>query len=603
MGGMGSLYIGVSGLQTSQNALNTTAHNLANIGTKGYVRQQVVQSDTLYNTIKYGAVSQQQIGIGSTVAQVRQVRDVFLDQAYRLESGRANFYDVGYGVYYEIESILGTLGGSEFSDSLDGLKEAFNEIAKDPSDTSNQTVLKQRATEFIEDAKNVYSLLTEYQYNLNDQVTDTIDRINELANTIYDLNEKISAIEIGSIENANDLRDTRNSALDELAGLINISYSEDANGVVTVRAENATIVSRTYVSEMGYTTDSDTGFVTPIWSDYNDMQVYDMTTEISTDANTNVGKLKGLLLHRGAKTTDYTDIPVEENYQDASGNWATGSWTIDGAAYTDGEQAYLAATDFYNNNIAVSGLMNTMAEFDQLIHGVVTTINDIFCPNTTMTVAAGETWTDEDGNTLTVGNTYTCLDLDNCGQAADGTVGTELFSRGTTDRYTKYTYTDGGGEVHTAYIYNEEDTSNKNTMYSIENLEVNSTVLDNVEKLPLYSANGSVDYKKAEALYAAWSKQFATLNPNATAKSSFQDYYAKLVNEVGNIGSVYKGYSGTAASTVSGLDDDRQMVIGVSSDEELSNMIKYQNAYNACSRYINVVAEMLEHIVTTLGHS
>jgi flagellar hook-associated protein 1 FlgK len=218
-----------------------------------------------------------------------------------------------------------------------------------------------------------------------------------------------------------------------------------------------------------------------------------------------------------------------------------------------------------------------------------------------MTVAAGETWTDANGNTLNVGDTYTCLDLDNCGKSADGTVGTELFSRGSMDRYTKYTYTDMSGTEHTAYIYNKEDTSNENSMYTTENVEVNPTILDNVAKLPVYTANGSVDYTKGNALYAAWSTGFATLNPNSTAKSTFQDYYSKLYSDVGNIGSVYKGISDSEATTVSGLDNDRQMVIGVSSDEELSNMIKFQNAYNAASRYMNVVSEMLEHIVTALG--
>ena len=40
--GFGSMYIGASGLQSAQNALNTTANNLANVNTEGYVRQQVV---------------------------------------------------------------------------------------------------------------------------------------------------------------------------------------------------------------------------------------------------------------------------------------------------------------------------------------------------------------------------------------------------------------------------------------------------------------------------------------------------------------------------------------------------------------------------------
>ncbi|OYP27896.1 flagellar hook-associated protein FlgK, partial [Lachnotalea glycerini] len=302
MGGMGSLYIGVSGLQTSQNALNTTAHNLANIGTDGYVRQQVVQSDTLYNTIKYGAVSLQQVGIGSTVAQVRQVRDIFLDQSYRLESGRSNYYDVTYNTYYEIESILGTLGGSEFSDSLDKLSDVFNSLSTDPSDTSVQTLLKQRASEFIEDAQNVYSLLKEYQNSLNDQVADTIDDINELANTINELNQKIELVEAGGVENANDLRDSRNSALDELAGLINITYSENSNGVVTVSAEGVPLVTTTSVNEMGYTIDDTTGFITPTWPDFKDQNVYNMNVELSTEKNTNVGKLKALLVQRGSDT-------------------------------------------------------------------------------------------------------------------------------------------------------------------------------------------------------------------------------------------------------------------------------------------------------------
>lgn len=50
-----------------------------------------------------------------------------------------------------------------------------------------------------------------------------------------------------------------------------------------------------------------------------------------------------------------------------------------------------------------------------------------------------------------------------------------------------------------------------------------------------------------------------------------------------------------------GLDNKRQESIGVSSDDELTNMIRFQNAYNAASRYINVVSEMLEHLVTALG--
>ena len=61
-------------------------------------------------------------------------------------------------------------------------------------------------------------------------------------------------------------------------------------------------------------------------------------------------------------------------------------------------------------------------------------------------------------------------------------------------------------------------------------------------------------------------------------------------------------YTATNLSqTVQSVDNQRQQVIGVSSDEELTYMIKYQNAYNASSRFINVINEMIEHLITQLG--
>ena len=92
---MGSLYTGVSGLQTSNNALNTTAHNMSNLDTEGYTRQQVAQATRTYVTIsKSQSTSWQQLGLGVNYSQTRQVRDYFLDKNYRRESGRSAFYDI-----------------------------------------------------------------------------------------------------------------------------------------------------------------------------------------------------------------------------------------------------------------------------------------------------------------------------------------------------------------------------------------------------------------------------------------------------------------------------------------------------------------------------
>ena len=93
---MGSLYIGASGLQVSNNALNTTAHNMSNIDTEGYTRQQVSQGTRAYQTLekKNECIAWKQIGTGVQYNNCKQVRSEFLDISYRRESGRYAFYDV-----------------------------------------------------------------------------------------------------------------------------------------------------------------------------------------------------------------------------------------------------------------------------------------------------------------------------------------------------------------------------------------------------------------------------------------------------------------------------------------------------------------------------
>ena len=110
-----------------------------------------------------------------------------------------------------------------------------------------------------------------------------------------------------------------------------------------------------------------------------------------------------------------------------------------------------------------------------------------------------------------------------------------------------------------------------------------------------------IDQEKADALKAVFSAEEYTLNPNVKKKTTLEEYYEDLVAQVANSGYVYRGIYENQEVTVSSALSAREQVVGVSSDEELTNMIMYQNAYNAASRYINVVDEMLEHIISTLA--
>ena len=118
--GMEALYVGSSGLRSAQNAINTSANNLANVNTAGYVRQQVLFADKNYNTFAYAAVSTQKVGLGVGIGDIVHARDVFLDKTYRSEAGRQAYYSSYFNAIDEVQSLYQELEGTAFKDVLMG---------------------------------------------------------------------------------------------------------------------------------------------------------------------------------------------------------------------------------------------------------------------------------------------------------------------------------------------------------------------------------------------------------------------------------------------------------------------------------------------------
>ncbi|MFP3153737.1 flagellar hook-associated protein FlgK [Lachnospiraceae bacterium ZAX-1] len=581
--GMGSFYVGVSGLQNSQTALNTTANNLANVDTKGYVRQQVLFEDRNYATWnKMTAISWQQTGLGVNIGDVVHTREIFLDKYYRNGVGRQAFYETIYEAVNEVEDAFQELEGEAFQDTLKNFWESFQEFAKYPDAQVQQNLVVQKATLFAERAQDINNNLKNYQKNLNVQITDAVKRINDLGNTIKDLNIKIQKIEAGNVETAMNLRDERDNALDELSKLANISYKETATGLVKVKLENVDFVDEITVFEMALSKDPITDFLTPYWPKLTNSamgtiaEVFDFSNEISTAHNTDIGRLKALVLARGDHFANYLDI--------------------------DG-----LTPAAYNSGVGQSVIMNAEAELDQLVHRMVTAINDVLSPTKTLpTLSIGgvaytnvRVWDKEKGALGSDGD--------------NGKPGNELFARRGCERYTEVTADDGetyfiyneetptddAGNLH--YGYNAGDPVDTAKMYTTNSIFVNPTLIEEESRIPYLAKNGEVDFTMAQELLAIWEEAPMTLNPNDTDTCTFRDYYQRLIGHLASQGDVFNTLAESLQGSVASIDNSRQQVFGVSSDEELTNMIKYQNAYNASSRYINVISEMLEHIITQLG--
>ena len=632
---MGNLYIGASGLQNSQNALNTTAHNLSNIDTIGYTRQQVQLSARSYVTLQVNpkAVNNKQTGLGVEYSRVKHIRDYFLDKTYRKESGRSMFYEVSTEVMEEVESQLGEMNGEAFQTTIEDFWTSIQELAKDPASSVTQGLLVQKASELVERASAVYEGLASYQDNLNVQIRKQVEKINQYGKQILNLNDRIRAIEAGGIEQANDLRDARDQILDELAEMTSMSFKEDLYGAVSVQIEGVDFVKGETCYEIALDVDPNTGFYTPFWPynasyrvldngerEYNidGAEVFNLNREISSDMNTDIGGLKAIFFYFCENRAYYTDMDVNICTQRK----------LD-ALELDDEEEYFKnpegnGMEYYNNFVSQSVLMNVQAEFDQLIHNIVTKVNGILADAAGVQTSVGAfTYTDENGNTVESDGTdenkkirFAAVDSDGYMRAKDGSP-LQLFEKITTEGYRKvngsvtynYTYTDEDGNqqseertlVGDFWVYEEEEGPGTASLYTIGNLRINQELMQEPSMLGFRLKDGSEDIKTAEALKDAFTEEIYTLNPNVKKQTTFVDYYTDLVSQVGNSGKVYRSIYTNQETTVEGIESARQQVVGVSSDEELSNMIKFQNAYNAASRYINVVSEMLEHIINTLG--
>lgn len=588
---MGNLFAsfntGVSGLHSAQTSLNTTAHNLSNATTTGFSRQQTMVTDAFYST-RYGAYANHlQVGMGTNVAEIRQIRNTFLDAQYRLQVGREGFYSAQYEAVQEIEDLFGEMEGEEFLSSLTDLKSAVDELAKQPNNIVLRAELVSVASQFAERAGVLQSQLSEYQKNMNQEVEKQVNEINDIISQIKDYNVLIRKYEATG-ENANDYRDSRNLLLDQLATYINYEANEEVDGTITVYAEGSFLLEGNVQYKLATEFESETSkLLKPVWESGGD---FFLRGELaySVANNSDTGSLHGLLVARGTHMADYTDIPQKPKAEDYA----------DEQDYFNAMENYKREVENYNANLSPSIVMSVQAQFDQLIHGVVTMMNDMLCPNKEIELA--------DGTTITILDT----DVAPIGDDEGNTMGTELFVRRNTKRYTdEITVTvldeEGNPVPMTVRQYIEEDPSDRYTLYTADQIEVNPELLKDPSKLPLNAnpSEGHVDgytMKMCEEIIAKWQTEFAALDPNSLTTYDFNGYYGALVGQFATQGNVWKGIIENQEITVHAIEGERQNVMGVSTDEELSDLIKYQQCYNASSRYITVIDEMIEHLITRL---
>lgn len=230
MSGNGIFGIGASGLLAYQRALQTTGHNIANVGTEGYSRQRVDLDARLPSTTGFGS-----LGNGVTVSGVNRIADHFVEM--RLIGNTANeaFHRTYAEFADQIDNLVADPEGG-LAPALDNFFNAVQELASDPTSTAARQQLLSEGEALTSRFAQLESRIEDQRRLANGRIQGTVDEVNQIASGIAELNEQIIASRGRSGGPPNDLLDSRDQLLRDLAERVSVSTLEQSDGSINVYA-------------------------------------------------------------------------------------------------------------------------------------------------------------------------------------------------------------------------------------------------------------------------------------------------------------------------------------------------------------------------------
>lgn len=219
------LSIGLSGLSANKTALSVSGHNITNVNTPGFSRQDTVQATR--NPQFSGAGY---IGSGTTLVDVRRSYSEFLSAQVR--SSTALSSDVS-AYKSQIEQLDSLLAGSTtgITPALQKLFSALQTAAEDPANIPARQLVLSEAEGLAKRFNTVYDRINDQNQFINKQMSAVTDQVNRLATSIASYNDAI-AIAGANGKQPNDLLDGRDEAIRQLSTFIGVTaVAQDDNTI------------------------------------------------------------------------------------------------------------------------------------------------------------------------------------------------------------------------------------------------------------------------------------------------------------------------------------------------------------------------------------
>lgn len=533
------LTIASSGLGASGIAINTAAHNISNVNTKGYTKQQTVQeaSSAIRVYTNYGTV-----GTGVSVTEIKQLRSSYYDTKYWNNNSVCGNYSTLESYTTLIEDYLDEFNLDGFTTEYKNLFEAVNALTKDPHSVVARNQLVNYSQSISEFFNTMTTNLNSVQRQADDEVKSTANAINTVAQEIASLNKQINTIEVNGGA-ANDLRDARALLIDELSGYINttVKETEVGNGVTEfcVYVDGYSLVD-------GY--------------DYNQI----VCTPRETGDKRNASDINGL---------------VELSWNNGM------EFNMYRSSLSGSLKAAIDVRDGCNDCYEVVGLKDADGNFLKDANGKVVDVQNLTETEYEQYKAQGYTkeltaYVDQYRNSDYKGVPYYQSQLNEFVKAITSEFNA-IIAKG-----------DRKGEPPIDFFtskYGEE-------YISAASVTVNPDIIRDVSLLP-YSfddAQGAANSDMADALYAL--KEKDTIN-----NGTFLEYLQSMVSVAYIDTARAKTFASNYNNIKDTINNQRLSVGGVDEDEEAVDMVKFKEAYSLASKVVSVMQEIYDKLIQETG--
>lgn len=575
----GLLQVSRSALSSYQMAIDVTGGNIANVSTPGYSRQRAVLSTT--GGVQSGATSSQMC---VEVTKVERIFDNYLETQIVGQQQKAGYSETESSFLGRIEGVFNDLNNTGLNDVMGRFWGSWDDLAANPGGQVERVALLSASEELVSRFNTMATDLADIKQDAKLSIKDTIQEINKLTSRIADLNKSI--FERGNMSGeSNRLLDDRSVSLNSLSELIDLNYVVDDNGSLSVFLPSGKkIIGDALALELDYKSDN--------------VVFKDASSEILDDvlSRGENGKLAALLNVRD----DY--IP---GYQSSLDDLAKEIITQVNKSHREGYDAYQNTGNDFFVPAGVDNIAQHMAVKDAIIDdvnriaasAVVSSGNGEIALNISnlkngsmlegtllgskanlsgaVAITAATVWNKIDGAKVANGTKFTIT-----GKANDGTAVTKP------DFYTINNITTGTVQdlltaIETAYDGNVTASVDKYGKIRVTDDKAGDSQLE-VTLTVTNVGSGKLDFGKI-------------------AKGdvmTFGSYYGSLVGQVGRDVADANSNAEQQDTILTQLISHRDAVSGVSVDEEMMNIIKYQMGYNAAGRLFQTVNELFDTLMS-----